>query len=206
MSDQPSDSEAIVEVAPTFRVIEKSQVFSAPRSRLLLSPEECAEIVSYWEDEKSEEGQYGGREQLPDYRIGKIQWLHAWESPKYLKLFTRLYAVIRDANARHYGVDVDGMIDSLQLTRYTPGDHYDWHMDCGSAETRHRKLSFSLQLSSLDDYEGGTLEFFASKNVNGVYQQGTLTVFPSFLMHRVTPVTQGTRWALVGWVSGGAWR
>ena len=36
-------------------------------------------------------------------------------------------------------------------------------------------------------------------------QKGTVIVFPSFLQHRVTEVTEGQRYALVGWREGKQW-
>ena len=35
---------------------------------------------------------------------------------------------------------------------------------------------------------------------------GTLIIFPSYIMHRVAPVTQGERISLVGWVGGDHYR
>ena len=36
--------------------------------------------------------------------------------------------------------------------------------------------------------------------------RGTLVAFPSYVMHRVTPVTSGTRKSLVAWVAGPKFR
>jgi PKHD-type hydroxylase len=36
--------------------------------------------------------------------------------------------------------------------------------------------------------------------------RGTLVAFPSYLLHRVTPITSGTRKSLVAWVSGPVFR
>ena len=36
--------------------------------------------------------------------------------------------------------------------------------------------------------------------------RGAFITFPSFMLHRVTPVTRGTRWSLVAWVLGTRWR
>ena len=32
--------------------------------------------------------------------------------------------------------------------------------------------------------------------------QGYVAVFPSYVLHEVTPVTKGTRYSLVSWVTG----
>ena len=33
-------------------------------------------------------------------------------------------------------------------------------------------------------------------------EQGQIIVFPSYTLHEVTPITKGTRYSLVSWVSG----
>jgi PKHD-type hydroxylase len=37
-------------------------------------------------------------------------------------------------------------------------------------------------------------------------QLGDALVFPSFLRHRVTPVSRGVRYSLVTWIEGPQWR
>ncbi|MGB0178111.1 MAG: 2OG-Fe(II) oxygenase, partial [Owenweeksia sp.] len=83
----------------------------------------------------------------------------------------------------------------------------DWHMDFGAGEISHRKLSMTVQLSDPADYEGGDLEFMINqKVVTAPRTRGTVIVFPSFILHRVTPVTKGVRHSVVGWVSGTPFR
>lgn len=78
-----------------------------------------------------------------------------------------------------------------------------WHLDLGGDNLSTRKLSFSVQLSHPDEYDGGELELnLAHSTVVAPRTQGTLVVFPSFLVHRVAPVTRGVRRSLVSWASG----
>jgi PKHD-type hydroxylase len=76
-----------------------------------------------------------------------------------------------------------------------------------------RKLSVSVQLSHGTDYEGGDMEFTdlpldqSHKELNiwtnkEFRKKGTVIVFPSFIRHRVTPVTEGTRYSAVAWING----
>ena len=72
-----------------------------------------------------------------------------------------------------------------------------------------RKLSMTLTLNDGDEYEGGDLQFNRnSPNDKELLQneharkKGTITVFPSFVYHIVTPVKKGTRYSLVAWVLG----
>ncbi|MFT7073376.1 MAG: PKHD-type hydroxylase [Patiriisocius sp.] len=65
----------------------------------------------------------------------------------------------------------------------------------------------TIQLSDPNDYEGGDLRFMINKEiVNAPKEKGTIIIFPSFIMHRVTPITKGTRQSIVGWVSGPPYR
>ena len=71
---------------------------------------------------------------------------------------------------------------------------------------KHRKLSMVIQLSDPKDYEGGILEIHANEHYppppDELKRRGTIVVFPSFLRHRVIPVTKGVRYSLVAWIEG----
>ena len=90
------------------------------------------------------------------------------------------------------------------------GHFYNWHKDVSvNNNTPHRKLSISVNLSDPKDYEGGDLEmknYWGSQDLkmptHELRKQGTVIVFPSMLMHRVTEVKKGTRYSLVQWYSG----
>jgi PKHD-type hydroxylase len=79
-------------------------------------------------------------------------------------------------------------------------------MDLGPS-IANRKLSMVLQLSDPKDYEGGDLQI----NTGGVIstvpkEKGTISFFPSYLLHRVTPTLSGTRISLVTWLGGNTYR
>lgn len=87
------------------------------------------------------------------------------------------------------------------------GGHYDWHLDRGGLGIAPRKLSAVIQLSDPNEYEGGDLQLYVgSEPTNIKKQKGLVVVFPSFVLHRVTPVTGGTRRSLVAWLSGPKFR
>ena len=118
---------------------------------------------------------------------------------------------------------IDG--ESLHITRYQEGEFYNWHNDAGLATqfkptgvgndkdkltqdyvpqmTEHvRKLSFSLQLSDPDDYEGGNVVLLdeAGRRYVAPRQRGTIVLFDSRTQHRVCKVRKGVRKSIVGWV------
>ena len=117
--------------------------------------------------------------------------------------------------------------EHIQFAKYGLNQHYGWH--CDSAPTPYknvpdgmkgkiRKLSVTVCLSDPEDYDGGELEFDlrnsqdyehdkSSKTIcSEIKQKGSIVVFPSFLWHRVKPVTKGTRYSLVMWNLGKPWR
>ena len=125
--------------------------------------------------------------------------------------------------------NIDG--ESMQFTRYEAGQFYGWHNDAGLATQYKpisvgnrseglgqdflnenieiiRKLSFTLQLSDPDDYEGGNVQFLdeSGKSYFAPRQRGCLVLFDSRTSHRVLKVTKGTRKSIVGWTVGPRWK
>ena len=148
-----------------------------------------------------------------------------------------LWHYVNKANQDNFLYDlthIDG--ENLQYTKYGEGQYYNWHNDAGIAQyykpvnnktsgesfndqNNHidllrrnsemvRKLSFTLQLSHPDDYEGGNVELIdeAGKNYIAPRQRGSMILFDSRTQHRVNKVTKGERKSIVGWVLGPRWK
>ena len=97
--------------------------------------------------------------------------------------------------------------ERIQMSSYSNGGHYDWHIDSFAPKDGiQRKLSCSIQLNDPTQYKGGELELEIEPGKNLLAKQGSILVFPSFLKHRVQPVTSGTRYAAVTWAYGPAFR
>ena len=96
--------------------------------------------------------------------------------------------------------------ESLQFLLYKASENgfYDWHIDRGiSAPSSLRKLSMTVQLSNSEEYVGGTLELKTGRDIVATTKlEGSSTIFPSYILHRVTPVTKGEREAIVIWFTG----
>jgi len=105
-------------------------------------------------------------------------------------------------NQQSLGFELE-QTESLQLLSYGPGQHYDWHVDIGTAELAHRKLSLIVPLSDPADYEGGELElFFSDQPTMASKARGALVLFPSFVLHRVRAISRGRRFSLALWLRG----
>lgn len=95
----------------------------------------------------------------------------------------------------------------MKVIRYATGDHYTWHSDLGGGDASDRKLSVTVQLSKPDSYRGGELELLAGPSPTVTPKTlGATVIFPSYTVHRVAPITHGTRLALVTWVQGEPFR
>ncbi len=179
----------------------------------VFTPDECAEIIAYWDEEKAVDAQVrrtlepgdGKPTTDADIRSGRIQWLNP-NLEEFAWIAQRLAQAVVQINGEAFGILIDGMFDMMQLTRYLPGDKYVWHEDVAVGLHRRRKISFTLQLTDPKDFEGGGLEFPTGKVRAPGNDLGALVVFPSFLSHQAVEVTKGERWALVGWFSGPEWR
>tara|TARA_E500000331_G_scaffold353739_1_gene405166 strand:+ start:106 stop:726 length:621 start_codon:yes stop_codon:yes gene_type:complete len=143
-----------------------------------------------------------------------------------------IWHYIQRANRENFLYDlkcIDG--ESMQYTRYEEGQFYGWHSDQGlstaykpQANGNHgeslvndfiaenteyvRKLSFAMQLSDPDDYEGGNIQLMdeGGNAYIAPRKKGTIMLFDSRTQHRVLKVTKGTRKSLVGWTVGPRWK
>jgi PKHD-type hydroxylase len=122
--------------------------------------------------------------------------------------FERLTGLITNANERFFNFDLN-RIETLQYTVYNEGQFYKDHVDLGYRNPNNaiRKLSFTIQLTDPSEYEGGELLIkCGSEPQVGKKTRGSITFFPSYILHEVTPITQGTRKSIVGWVTGPSWK
>jgi PKHD-type hydroxylase len=120
-------------------------------------------------------------------------------------IYQRMSALASRINADKFQFDLSHF-QQLQYGKYKPGGHYTWHYDSGPNLLDHRKLSFVVALSDPNSYEGGELQINVTGDANAPHsmkiRKGDMIVFPSYVAHRVTPVTSGERMTMVGWVVG----
>ena len=180
----------------------------------------------------------GNPEYAKDIRKSSNAWING---SNWIAGFVWYY--ITKANRENFRYDIEGLdSNEIQYTEYQKGEYYDWHIDDDinrcmindkllTSDDNHgeniailngqyiRKLSFSIQLSDPEDYEGGELEFKAnsySSEKRGDFtlddtfftpkKKGTIIIFDSRVRHRVCEVKSGVRKSLVGWVVGPRWK
>lgn len=145
-------------------------------------------------------------------RKSEVGWLNRNVDNEWI--FSRYDGAVQRMNSALFGIDIYPL-NQLQFTVYNEdGGHYEWHWDMKYAPEpnaplieRQRKLSVVTQLSDPEDYEGGVLQVGPCGRIFDIDKEKGLTyMFTSFVNHRVTPVTSGTRYSLVGWFEGPDWR
>ena len=188
----------------------------------VLTPRFCDEVIKYASLQKemmARTGDYADRklnkDQLKDLKTKRhsdVVWLNDnW-------IYKEIKPYIRKANINAgWNFEWD-QSEHFQFTKYKLNQFYDWHCDSWDRtypNGKIRKLSVTCQLSDQTEYKGGELEFdFRNydpymrdevehvKQAKDILTKGSIIVFPSFVWHRVKPVTEGTRYSLVLWTLG----
>ena len=165
----------------------------------------------------------GALKNLQKKRKSEIVWVNdQW-------IYKEIHPFIHEANkTAGWNFDWD-FSESCQFTKYGVGQHYGWHCDSWdkpydkpddpNSHGKIRKLSVTVSLSDPSEYDGGNLEFDFRNQVDWernkkskikecteIRPRGSIIVFPSFVWHRVNPVTKGTRYSLVIWNLGRPFR
>ena len=195
----------------------------------VIPPKICDDIIEYGKSQQEQIALTGGydpekvsEDDIKDVskkRKSNIVWMNdRW-------IYNEIHPYIHTAN-KNAGWNFQwDFSESCQFTKYKLNQFYDWHCDSWSKpynrpeeSDRHgkiRKLSVTISLSDENDSEGGDFEFDFRNDDKGSNQprlckeirpKGSVVVFPSFVWHRVKPVTSGTRYSLVIWNLGWPFR
>jgi PKHD-type hydroxylase len=192
-----------------------------------LSTKFCEELLHYGQQQEDKMALTGNLtdpnnltqkqvKNLKKKRDSNIVWINAWWVYKHILPF------VDEAN-KQAGWNFNwSYSETCQFTKYEPGQFYEWHQDSfekiyntpnnPNTHNKIRKLSVACLLSDPNTYKGGELEFYqgdpernnkkSTIKCTQMSQQGSIVVFPSFMWHRVCPVTEGTRYSLVVWNLG----
>lgn len=139
-------------------------------------------------------------------RKSEIKWMHL--DDRSFWVYEKISQLAKQANDDIWKFNLHSIVDAIQYTVYHEGGgHYEWHVDIGPDLINHRKISCTIQLSDHDEYEGGDFEIWTGGEFKTMpKQKGCAIFFPSFLMHRITPITKGIRRSLVLWVGGDSYK
>jgi predicted 2-oxoglutarate/Fe(II)-dependent dioxygenase YbiX len=167
----------------------------------LFTPQECETLIGFALNQ--------------DPEPGKVFWLDGVDNNKEIRSCTQffmpedrypgLYEIIKNAfrASNSWKLSISN-VPSVQIVRYVNGDHYLRHTDW-SVNKNRRKLSMSIQLSLPEDYLGGEVVLYAGpEDISIPTEVGMATIWPSWTLHQVMPITEGERWCLVAWAEGEA--
>ena len=187
-----------IAIPPTPRITELGVVGAGQ-----LTASQCQDIINLHKDSQNpfregriqQEQSFKANKIVRDVNVWVIHETHDWVD-------ALLIEAAQEANT-HFSFGLTGLIERPQLLQYqSPSHGYDWHLDIGNGDNSTRKISISIALNPDGDYEGGELCMFARGETSIKLTQGLIAAFPSFMPHRVKPVTTGERWALVCWIHG----
>lgn len=127
------------------------------------------------------------------------------EVDKFKWWYDIIYQYVVEANSEYFKYEIHGFMEQMQYLHYGDdinGGHYNWHIDCGPGIST-RKLTVIVQLSHPEEYTGCEVQFM---NGSVSKKKGSVTIFPSWMYHRVTKLTSGNRDSLVCWINGPTFR
>lgn len=136
-------------------------------------------------------------------------YMSFWKNCK--EFFCDFEDLVHHVNNENFGFDLYRFTghEPLHYNEYN-GDvfgQYEWHNDGAVKEMYDFKLTAIINLST-EPYEGGHLELFLKRpmHIKGLDNTGSVLIFPSYMQHRVTPVTKGVRKTVTMWIRGPLFR
>lgn len=167
----------------------------------VFTEDECKKIIEIKKSiEKSKPITFA--EHTVDYRLKTdIYWIQPNDTTAWI--FKRLTDSILYLNDNFFKFNLFGFNSDLQLTHYhSKGAKYKKHIDRG-LNTCVRKLTASIQLSESTSYKDCDLILYLDEKPTHVVRDiGSLTVYPSWVLHEVSELKKGERYSLVCWATG----
>jgi len=174
----------------------------------------CDSIIKLGKNKKLDKARIGGSGYNKDIRNSNVTWLDDF----WLYRYIHPYIQMANKNAGwNYQWDYSEM---FQFTEYKKNQFYSWHRDSWDGPYKDhnnknfngkiRKLSVICSLVEPSDFKGGELLFQPRDQTNSditieckeILPRGSIVVFPSYVFHKVNPVTKGKRYSLVSWNLG----
>lgn len=169
----------------------------------VFTSEECNKIIETCKQFQLKQGTIYDetfQTEKPEYRKSNVVFVHPYADTAWI--YQRLTDAVKHVN-QYFNFELTMFAENLQFTEYVaPSGNYDWHID-KTYNSTIRKLSIIVQLTEETEYEGGDFQVSLSRDPDILKRkQGTMLAIPSYVLHKVTPVTRGTRYSLVAWITG----
>jgi len=168
----------------------------------MFTSEECKTIISFANGREPLKGGIHNNEGkvTKDSKIRSVDVYPIYDTEDMRWLYEIIYETVLTYNNNYFCFDILGIFHDLQLLKYNKGDLYDYHFDLAEGEYSNRKLGVTILLSN--DFEGGELIINTGQPHTIELGLGDMVLFPSYVLHKIKPITKGERWALVTWIQG----
>ncbi len=191
-----------------------SYYLSGPRTREVsvqhrgvLSNYDITHLLKYIATQTTTEGKLSDGKTSSEIRRSRVFFIPVNDDTRWV--YDKIGLFIVDSNEKNFGFDIKA-VQFIQYTEYhdTDSGTYDDHIDWVPKTINPRKLSMSIQLTDGADYDGGDLHLKLNSQHPRIAsrEKGDAILFPSWILHGVTPVTRGVRKSLVIWAEGPEWK
>ena len=174
----------------------------------IFTPQQCQDIINAGHQQKTQDAKVD--ESYGKYDTKKRNATISWIPFKALpEMYKRIETTMMAINRNHFGYEGMTITELAQFTEYPKGGFYNWHIDAEIScqfEPPVRKISMTVLLSDVSEFEGGELEFMTEDNNPPPLIQGQAIFFNSMIRHRVAKVKKGMRRSLVMWFGGPPFR
>ena len=177
----------------------------------ILTPAQCQTLIQLGQAQPKVEGEVLSSENQLNrtQRQNTVSWIPFSMAQE---IYGIIYSWMERTNSNFFGFEDIKAVEPGQYAEYSKGDFYDWHIDIPTNMIRMppvRKISMSLLLNDPKEFKGGDLDIFngtldtdGSDSEIGKLKQGQPIFFASFQLHRVRPILEGNRKALIMWFGG----
>ena len=119
------------------------------------------------------------------------------------KPFDLIHEKILTSNKLGFNFDLTTYLEHKYI-EYSNDQTPNFHLGIGPGLYNQRKLTYIVHVNDSSEYEGGELHLFL--NYDKIFkvpnEKGTMVVFPSYILHRITSITKGTKKVVTGFVGG----
>lgn len=171
---------------------------AAVKIKRLLSPGHCRRLISL--------AKRKGLESIESDRYGQASTTQACrllpeDDPLVYERFVQKATVL---NAEIWRLSLTGIYEPVSVLRYGAADWIRPHIDADYRVPDPSKLSCTIQLVPRGAFTGGVLTIAETEVFR--LDIGDAVLFPSHMLHTVSPIKRGERFVLAAWIHGPSYR